>query len=574
MSVPVRCYSVDSMNNIDQQPIGIGGHGLPSSSSSCGMMMMMEDDCGDDHRPMMRMSPSTTVHGSDRAMHHDQRMSSEEGRLGTPDAADGVLLAPLDVATGNRSGYNHNNNNSAHSSPGGGGSNSSCSSNNNAAGYYHYQPQQQQQQQQQNYHHQHLMMMDTAAAVGGTGANHDDGQDLAGAAGAAAAARYTSPQQSPTHHHPHHHHPASSSPPSSPASAHGGSNGAGATPPPQPAMSFEQMMAKLSELLALEPKYQPNLYLPQQSINGEITIGTRDGAAHVLRCLKVWYELPNDVLFAAINLVDRFLTKMKVRPKHMACISVSSFHLAVQQLSMPIIDTEDLVAISQCRCTSRDLVRMADIVANKLGVQMNLAPVTALSFIRLFYYIFENAANALGLSEIFKSAISLADLEMRLEILACDASCASIRPSELALVMIFTQMDVYVSANKDNGLVHQQIHDLVDYAIQLQKFCRIPDSSFLYSNSIVTKILSLYNGQHKMPYKQRLVWKLSSRTMRVLRPTDKLTSYLPTIAEHHQAHGHMNNNLRFRTGSVSSEDDGEDWPTSPIVAVCEQFVDE
>lgn len=29
-----------------------------------------------------------------------------------------------------------------------------------------------------------------------------------------------------------------------------------------------------------------------------------------------------------------------------------------------------------------------------------------------------------------------------------------------------------------------------------------------------------------------------------------------------------------RTGSVSSEDDGEDWPTSPIVAVCEQFVDE
>lgn len=572
MSVPVRCYSVDSMNNIDQQPIGVSGHGLPSSSSSCGMMMMMEDDCGDDHRPMMRMSPPTTVHVSDREMHHDQRMSSEEGRLGTPDAADGVLLAPLDVATGNRSGYS--NNNSSHSSPGGGGSNGSCSSN-NAAGYYHYQPQQhQQQQQQQNYHHQHLMMMDTAAAVGGTGANHDDGQDLAGAAGAAAAARYTSPQQSPSHHHPHHHHhPASSSPPSSPVSANGAA-GATATPPPQPAMSFEQMMAKLSELLALEPKYQPNLYLPQQSINGEITIGTRDGAAHVLRCLKVWYELPNDVLFAAINLVDRFLTKMKVRPKHMACISVSSFHLAVQQLSMPIIDTEDLVAISQCRCTSRDLVRMADIVANKLGVQMNLAPVTALSFIRLFYYIFENAANALGLSEIFKSAISLADLEMRLEILACDASCASIRPSELALVMIFTQMDVYVSANKDNGLVHQQIHDLVDYAIQLQKFCRIPDSSFLYSNSIVTKILSLYNGQHKMPYKQRLVWKLSSRTMRVLRPTDKLTSYLPTIAEHHQAHGHMNNNLRFRTGSVSSEDDGEDWPTSPIVAVCEQFVDE
>lgn len=66
-----------------------------------------------------------------------------------------------------------------------------------------------------------------------------------------------------------------------------------------------------------------------------------------MRCLKVWYELSNDVLFAAINLVDRFLTKMKVRPKHMACISVSSLHLAVKQLGLPAMDTEDLVAISQ-----------------------------------------------------------------------------------------------------------------------------------------------------------------------------------------------------------------------------------
>lgn len=472
MSVPVRCYSVDTMNNnIDQQQhVGI-------SSGSARM---------DDDESMMLSKVQVS-----EEMQHNQRMLLE-GRLGTPDAADAVLMAS-------------------------------------------------QGDQASNYHL-------TADATTSNGSHLAGGgpQDLAGA-------KSLSPQKQPLSSSPQH-------------------QQSQAQQQPQPALSFEQMMSKLSELLALEPKYQPNLYLPQQSCNGEITIGTRDGAAHVLRCLKVWYELPNDVLFAAINLFDRFLTKMKARPKHMACISVSSFHLAVQQLNLQQIDTEDLVAISQCRCTSRDLVRMADIVANKLGVQMSTAPVTALSFIRLFYYIFENAANALGLTDIFSSAISLADLEMRLEILACDASCASIRPSELALVMIFTQMDAHVSANKDSGLYNQQIHDLVDYAIQLQKFCRIPDSSFFYSHSIVAKILSQYNGQHKMPYKQRLVWRLSSRTMKVLRPTDKLTSYLPTIAEHHAQNSHVNNNnLRFRTGSVSSEDDGEDWPTSPIVAVCEQF---
>lgn len=237
----------------------------------------------------------------------------------------------------------------------------------------------------------------------------------------------------------------------------------------------------------------------------------------------------------------------------------------------------------QCRCTARDLERMAEIIESKLGVQMSSQPANGLAFIRLFYHIFRNAANELGLSDFYNSAIVLSDLEQKMEILACDASCASIRPSELALVMLCTRMDASVSTLEAGS---QQIHGLVDYAIQLQKLCRvsffamkintrnlfcclysqIPDSTFFHTHSTVVKILSNYNGQQKMPYKQRLVWKLSSRTLRSLRPTDKLkvSSYLPTIEED-------NNHLRFRTGSVSSEDGSEeDWPTSPVVAVCEQ----
>lgn len=38
----------------------------------------------------------------------------------------------------------------------------------------------------------------------------------------------------------------------------------------------------------------------------------RNGSAHVLRCLKVWYDLPPDTFFNAVNIMDRFLTRMKV----------------------------------------------------------------------------------------------------------------------------------------------------------------------------------------------------------------------------------------------------------------------
>lgn len=113
---------------------------------------------------------------------------------------------------------------------------------------------------------------------------------------------------------------------------------------------------------------------------------------------------------------------------------------------------------------------MAEIIASKLGVQMSSPPVSGLTFIRLFYYIFRNAATELGLSEFYESSIILSDLEQKMEILACDASCASIRASELALVMLCTQMDASVS-QLDTGA--SQIHGLVDYAIQLQKLCRV-----------------------------------------------------------------------------------------------------
>lgn len=78
-----------------------------------------------------------------------------------------------------------------------------------------------------------------------------------------------------------------------------------------------------------------------------------------------------------------------------------------------------------------------------------------------------------------------------MEILACDASCASIRVSELALVMLCTQMDASVT-KLDAGA--QQIHGLVDYAIQLQKLCRV---SSLPSSPLST---TAFNGILSFPF--------------------------------------------------------------------------
>uniref|UniRef100_A0A1L8DL84 Putative cyclin b n=1 Tax=Nyssomyia neivai TaxID=330878 RepID=A0A1L8DL84_9DIPT len=321
-------------------------------------------------------------------------------------------------------------------------------------------------------------------------------------------------------------------------------------------LTNDQLFPKLEEALVLEEKFHANLYLPPDPEDNEITVGARDGAAHVLRCLKMWYDLPPDVLFAAINLVDRFLARMRARPKHMACISVGSLYLCITQFGMAKIDAADLVAISQCRCTAGDLERMSAIISSKLGVQPSTMPVTSLTFVRLYYHMFRNAAFHLGLGDFYDKAISLADLELRLEILICDALCVSVRASELALVLVCTQMDAHVNSYVSSE--NPMISGLVDFAIELQRMAKIPDPSFFRSHSLVVRTLTQYNAQKKTPYRQRLVWKLSSRTMRILRPTHKLNSHLPTIDEHKTVNN-SRNVPRRRNCSFSSDDDDGEW---------------
>lgn len=330
--------------------------------------------------------------------------------------------------------------------------------------------------------------------------------------------------------------------------------------------AIHPLISKLNEALVLESKFQPHLQLPGVSQDPtEITTGIRDGSAHVLRCLKVWYDLPSDVLFVAINLMDRFLTKMKARPKHMACISVSSFHLATRQIYQyqkscgvedvaSIPDTRDLVAISQCKCTLGDLTRMEGIISSKLDTEPGLLPITPLTFLQLFHALFAAAAERLGVGSLYAKMVATPSLWLRLEILACDAACANFRASEVALVLLCTQLDSGVAelGTRQDPSTGVEIMRLVNFAIELQKLCKIPDSSFFCCHEVVLLILARYNAQCQMPHRQRLVWKLSQRTLRYLRPTDKLTSIMPTIDEH----GQLQMPAHIRSGSVSSD---ESW---------------
>merc|ERR1739848_671557 len=80
-------------------------------------------------------------------------------------------------------------------------------------------------------------------------------------------------------------------------------------------MEVHPLLGQLDSLLTEEKGAGHGSFGPGAPGSG-ISPGMRDGSAHVLRCLKVWYDLPSDVFHTAVNNIDTFLTKTKAKPKH------------------------------------------------------------------------------------------------------------------------------------------------------------------------------------------------------------------------------------------------------------------
>jgi cyclin G2 len=302
------------------------------------------------------------------------------------------------------------------------------------------------------------------------------------------------------------------------------------------------------------------------TMSGGITSGMRDGSAHVLRCLKVWYDLPSDVFFNAISSIDRFLAKMKAQPKHLSCIAVAAFHLACNQYRklqeeqqqsdlITVPEPLDLVNISQSRCSPSDLLRMRDILALKLETNPGAGPeqpVTALTMLRLMFSVSRAAANHLGLKSLLPEQSIPDQLLHQLEILACNSLTLQFRPAEVALALLATNFQQRATREPGHSTA------LMGFISELQKYCNIPSSSFVNCLGIVVNQLDKYNSECTVAHRQRLVWKLSTRTLRHLRPTDKLRATLPTIKESsnlqlmRSSNGYSNESLESL--NLSSED--------------------
>ncbi|XP_077589424.1 cyclin-G1 [Stigmatopora nigra] len=281
---------------------------------------------------------------------------------------------------------------------------------------------------------------------------------------------------------------------------------------------------QLKALMDLEGRYQPKLsglrIIDSASDNGlRMTSRLRDLEVKDLLTLSRFFGFSSETFSLAISLLDRFLSVMKIQPKHLSCVGLCCFYIAVksseENKNIPLAN--DLIRISQNRFTVSDMVRMEKIIMEKLNWKVK-AP-TALRFLRFFHgYIQEQ------LGEDGEMLLSLERLEAQLKACHCSFVFSKMKPSLLAMALLCLEVD-----DQHNPEDRDQLSEALK---SLQKLLTIRDGDLVCVRELVGKCLAEYsNAKCSRPNVQRLRWTISGRTARQLKHSYYKITHLPTIPE-------------------------------------------
>lgn len=113
---------------------------------------------------------------------------------------------------------------------------------------------------------------------------------------------------------------------------------------------------------------------------------------------------------------------------------------------------------------------MANVIANKLGVQMCHVPITSVNYLRIYYALFHYLAQEIGgqFYVFYQQLIKLEELENRLEILLCDVKTTVITPSTLAMVLICLHLDFHIKESYTRG--SSELKHVFEYILFLQHY--------------------------------------------------------------------------------------------------------
>nr|KAF6446176.1 cyclin G1 [Rousettus aegyptiacus] len=231
------------------------------------------------------------------------------------------------------------------------------------------------------------------------------------------------------------------------------------------ATDSQKLLHQLNALLEQESKCQPKVcglrLIESAHDNGlRMTARLRDFEVKDLLSLTQFFGFDTETFSLAVNLLDRFLSKMKVQPKHLGCVGLSCFYLAVKSIeeerNVPL--ATDLIRISQYRFTVSDLMRMEKIVLEK--VCWKVKATTAFQFLQLYYSLIQE-----NLPFERRNSLNFERLEAQLKACHCRIIFSKAKPSVLALSIIALEIQAQKCVELTEGVGCLQKHSKVCHCV-------------------------------------------------------------------------------------------------------------
>uniref|UniRef100_A0A8C4U040 Cyclin G1 n=1 Tax=Falco tinnunculus TaxID=100819 RepID=A0A8C4U040_FALTI len=218
-----------------------------------------------------------------------------------------------------------------------------------------------------------------------------------------------------------------------------------------------QLTALLEQELRCQPKASGLRLIESAHDNGlRMTARLRDFEVKDLLSLTQFFGFHTETFSLAVNFLDRFLSKMKVQPKHLGCVGLSCFYLAVkaseEERNVPL--ATDLIRISQYRFTVSDMMRMEKIVLEKLCWKVKAT--TAFQFLQLYHSLIHE-----NLSCERRKYLNFERLETQLKACHCRIMFSKAKPSVLALSIMALEIEEQKLPELTEALEFLQLHSRV-----------------------------------------------------------------------------------------------------------------
>lgn len=150
-------------------------------------------------------------------------------------------------------------------------------------------------------------------------------------------------------------------------------------------LDTQRLLKMLGDALVKEQEsWKPANY---KSHTGATEVGGihRDEAIRWLISLNSKFHFSPETVAIGIATTDRFLNKVKVRPKYLQCVALSCFYIAAKTFEEDevIPSIVDLVKTSRCGCNVTDIIRMEGIVLTKL--KWSIKAVTQIDYLHIIH---------------------------------------------------------------------------------------------------------------------------------------------------------------------------------------------